>query len=56
MKNENKDFKNQSLKLKVKEMIKKSKEMNLIKNHTEAFDTIPTELEQHKGKLLAYRK
>lgn len=56
MKNEVKDFKNKDLKIKVKEMIKKSKELKIIKSHTEAFEENPTSLEQHKGNLLTYRK
>lgn len=38
-----------SLQAKVKELIKISKEKNLIKSHTEAFEEFPVE-EEHNGK------
>ncbi len=56
MANVKKDFRNTKLKLKVKELIKKSKKLNLIKPHTAAFEDTPTKYEQHKGKLVEYRK
>lgn len=56
MKRENKDFKDTSLKNKVKNIIKKSKELNIIKSHVTAFDENPTNLEQHKGNLLSYNR
>ena len=48
MANVKKDFRNTKLKLKVKELIKKSKKLNLIKP--------PAKYEQHKGKLVEYIK
>lgn len=39
-----------SLQAKVKELIKISKDKNLIKPHTEAFEEFPVEEEEHKGK------
>ena len=46
---------NKNLKLKVKNLIKKSKKMNLIKPHTLAFEDTKVKYEEHKGKLSAYR-
>ncbi len=56
MKNVKNDIRDNKLKLKVKDLIKKSKKLNLIKPHTAAFEDTPTKYEQHKGKLVEYRK
>lgn len=54
MDKEKKDLKKVALDMKVKEMIEKSKSLNLIKDHTVAFEDYPVELEHHKGKMKAY--
>ena len=56
MGSELKQFKNNNLKERVKKLIKKSQEMKIIKPHIKAFEENPTNLEQHKGNLNAYRK
>ncbi len=56
MKNDKKDFRDNNLKLKIKNLIERSKSMKLIKPHTAAFEDTPTKYEEHKGKLIAYRK
>lgn len=48
-----KDFRYKNLKLKVKNLIEKSKSMHIIKPYTIAFEDFPTKLEQPKGKLTA---
>ncbi len=56
MENEKKDFRSNELKKRVKILMEKSKKLKLIKPHTLAFKENPTEVEEHKGKLIAYRK
>lgn len=50
MKEQKKDFKDEALNKKVKELLKKSKELNLIKPLTTAFEKNNCKEEQHKGK------
>ena len=45
MANVKKDFRNNKLKSKVKDLIKKSQKLNLIKPHTAAFEDTPTKHE-----------
>ena len=52
---ENKNFRSNDLKNKVNILIEKSKKMKLIRSHTSAFKENSTEVEEHKGKLIAYR-
>lgn len=47
-------LKNQTLQMKVKELIKKSKEKKLIKPHTEAFKEFPVESEEHRGNKTSF--
>lgn len=49
-----KDLKNHALRIKVKEMIKRSKEKELIKSHVDSFKTFPVEEEEHKGKKTSF--
>lgn len=48
------DFSDEKLKNKVKNIIKKSKDLNIIKSHIVAFDENPVDLEQYKGSILSY--
>lgn len=50
----NKNLKNRTLQMKVKELIRKSKEKGLIKPCTEAFKDVPVESEEHKGKRASF--
>lgn len=54
--NNNKISENKALIKKVKKMVAKAKKKNLIQPHVLAFDNTPVNLEEHKGKLEAYRK
>ena len=42
------------LKMKVKELLAKAKEKDLIKSHVLAFNDTPVEKEEHKGDLNAF--
>ena len=56
MRKETKDFRNTELKTKVKDLIKKSKDNNLIKSHVFAYKDTPVKSENHRGNLAMYRK
>lgn len=48
------DFVDKSLKEKIKQIIDKSKKLNLIKPLSSAFETTPCEKEEHKGKKASF--
>lgn len=52
MNNKRNKFKEESLNKKIKEMIAKSKKLNLVKPLASAFEKNPCEKECHKGKNL----
>lgn len=45
---------NKDLKKKVKEMLAKAKEKDLIKSHVLAFNDTPVKQEEHNGKISAF--
>lgn len=54
MDKDGRNLKNQTLQMKVKKLIKKSKEKKLIKPHTEAFKELPVKKEEHSGKKTSF--
>lgn len=51
MRKETKDFRNTELKIKVKDLIKRSEQNNLIKPHVFAYKDTPVKKEDHRGNL-----
>lgn len=49
------DSRNMQLKTRVKTLIKKANDNNLIKSHVLAYKDTPVELEHHKGNLRKYK-
>ena len=51
MQNIVKSFKSKEQKKRVSTLLSKSKEMNLIKDHIQAFEDVPVKFEEHKGRI-----
>ena len=51
MRKETKDFRSTELKTKMKDLIKKSKQNDLIKSHVFAYKDTPVKEENHRGNL-----
>lgn len=50
------NYNKETINLKVKKLVSKSKKNNIIKSHVQAFEDTPVKYEEHKGELKAYLK
>ena len=48
------NFNKETIKIKVKKLVSKSKKNNIIKSHIQAFEDIPVKYEEHKGNINSY--